>query len=565
MKGATVRGVFSINDVASPAETGGGPATRMCARRKFVILEDVLHSSRKGIRERPPTGGGAQPADSPERRRLLHFAFLNPQGNFDPQDSYWTEHPDFGGQLVYVKELATAMAALGHQVDILTRRIIDPQWPEFAEPLDSYPGVEGVRIVRLGCGPDGFLPKEALWPHLGPDWVPNILSFYRQEGGLPDAFTAHYADGGLCGALLADETGRPFTFTGHSLGAQKMDKLGVTPENLSAMDERYHFARRIFAERVSMAHAGRIITSTEQERREQYAHPAYRGAVDPDNDALFAVVPPGVNRRVFSEQPGPSDAEVRRRVTDALEKALPPDRRELPLVLCSSRLDEKKNHVGLVHAFARSPALQEQANLAIVTRGLEDPLRQYDRLSPSEQAILDQIVALLNEHDLWGKTLGFSLNSQEELASAYRFLSERRSVFALTALYEPFGLAPLEAMSCGLPAVVTQNGGPSESMREGERAFGVLVDPADPEDIARGLLQVLQSPEVWEKYSRRGVERVLSRYTWDRTATGYEAVLTDLPMRGEAAEIPAYFRHPTPENDIPLRDLAALYFSERAP
>ena len=50
----------------------------------------------------------------------MHIAFLNPQGNFDPNDSYWTEHPDFGGQLVYVKEVATAMAALGHRVDILT-------------------------------------------------------------------------------------------------------------------------------------------------------------------------------------------------------------------------------------------------------------------------------------------------------------------------------------------------------------------------------------------------------------------------------------------------------------
>ena len=49
----------------------------------------------------------------------MHIAFLNPQGNFDPNDSYWTEHPDFGGQLVYVKEVAIAMAAKGHSVDII--------------------------------------------------------------------------------------------------------------------------------------------------------------------------------------------------------------------------------------------------------------------------------------------------------------------------------------------------------------------------------------------------------------------------------------------------------------
>ena len=45
----------------------------------------------------------------------MHIIFLNPQGNFDPEDSHLTEHPDFGGQLVYVKELAQAMAE-----DVLT-------------------------------------------------------------------------------------------------------------------------------------------------------------------------------------------------------------------------------------------------------------------------------------------------------------------------------------------------------------------------------------------------------------------------------------------------------------
>ena len=55
----------------------------------------------------------------------MHIVFLNPQGNFDPADSYLTEHPDFGGQLIYVKELAQAMAQQGHKVDIVTRRIRD--------------------------------------------------------------------------------------------------------------------------------------------------------------------------------------------------------------------------------------------------------------------------------------------------------------------------------------------------------------------------------------------------------------------------------------------------------
>jgi sucrose-phosphate synthase len=493
----------------------------------------------------------------------MHITFLNPQGNFDPKDSYWTEHPDFGGQLVYVKEVACAMAVFGHEVDILTRQIIDTKWSEFEAPQERYPGVENVRILRLPCGPHGFLSKEELWPYLGSEWVPNIISFYQSEGRLPDAVTTHYADGGLAGVLLKEQTGVPFTFTGHSLGAQKMDKLGVTPENLADMDSRFHFARRIVAELVSMNHAGRIITSTTQERMEQYAHPAYRGAVNPADDAHFAVVPPGVNRRVFSPDSGSEDDAIRQRIQAALQRDIAEGRRELPMVVASSRLEGKKNHVGLVQAFAGSPDLQASANLAIVVRGLDDPLHDYAALSPGDKAIMAEIVRLLTDHDLWGKVTGFPLNSQTELAAAYRYLGGSNSAFALTALYEPFGLAPLEAMSCGLPAVVTKNGGPSESLREDEREFGVLVDPSDPGDIAQGLLRLLRLEETWKYFQRAGMERVLSRYTWERTAEGYLGVverMLERPAHVGELVIPAYFTDPRPDNDIPLFDLEALYF-----
>jgi sucrose-phosphate synthase len=493
----------------------------------------------------------------------MRIAFLNPQGNFDPADSYWTEHPDFGGQLVYVKEVAIAMARQGHQADILTRQIVDDDWPEFAGRLDHYPGVDGLRIVRLPCGPERFLPKEALWPHLGTDWAPNIVDFYRRDGGLPAAFTAHYADGALSAALLKKETGVPFTLTGHSLGAQKMDKLGADRHNLARLDARFHFARRIFAERVGMNHAGRIITSTRQERMEQYAHPAYHGAVDPADSSRFAVIPPGVNLRIFAPDPGPIDGEIRDRIEAALERDVAPGRRARPLVLASSRLDRKKNHLGLVQAFAASADLRRAANLAIVVRGLDDPLRRYDTLGPDERAIMDEIVTVVEEHGLWGTVTAFPLNSQAELAAAYRVLARRRSVFALTALYEPFGLAPLEAMSCGLPAVVTRNGGPSESMRQGDREFGVLVDPADPHDVARGLLQALGSDAAWQRLHEAGMQRVLSRYTWQRTAEGYLDAIRDVldgPSHEGTLPIPEYFADPSPETDIPLAELEAVYF-----
>jgi sucrose-phosphate synthase len=245
-----------------------------------------------------------------------------------------------------------------------------------------------------------------------------------------------------------------------------------------------------------------------------------------------------------------------------LARDIAPDRRELPAVLCSSRLDPKKNHIELVRAYAGSPQLQAAANLLIVVRGAED-IHSRDGLTPTERAVLDQVVAVCQENDLWGQVSAFSLASQGELAAAYRYLSGRRSAFALTALYEPFGLAPLEAMASGLPAVVTQNGGPSESLRDlvTGREFGVLVDPADPSDIAAGLLRLVGPGNEWEAFHQAGRERVLAKYTWDRTAEGYQAAIESLVARqpGKLVAIPAYFSEPSPNNETQLDPLEDLW------
>ncbi|MFQ5596089.1 MAG: glycosyltransferase [Anaerolineae bacterium] len=498
----------------------------------------------------------------------MHIAFLNPQGNFDPQDSYWTEHPDFGGQLVYVKQVALAMAEAGHRIDILTRRIVDPAWPEFAAPFDAYPGAPGVRIVRLPAGPDRFLRKEELWPNLVREWVPNILEFYRDEGGLPDAMTTHYADGGLCGVLIEDQTGVSFTFTAHSLGAQKMDKLHVTPANLAAMDGQYRFGRRLVAERLSMNRSAVNITSTRQERFEQYSHPAYRGAVDVRDGRRFEVIPPGVNLAIFGADARSENEEaIRQRVRDRLARDIDEGRRDWPAIVASSRLDPKKNHLGLVQAFARSRALLERANLVIITGALDDPLHEDAGAGPAERTVLAQVRSVVKENDLWGKVSTFALRGQPALAAAYRMLAERRSVFALTAHYEPFGLAPLEAAAAGLPVVVTQNGGPSESLHDGDDEYGVLVDPADPSDIAWGLERVVCDEQAWEQFARRGRQRVLDRYTWERTAEGYltliEQLVADPVARRPVESLPIhpYFRAPGPATDISLAELSSHYFS----
>ena len=517
----------------------------------------------------------------------MHVAFINPQGNFDPEDSYWTAHPDFGGQLVYVKELALAMGNLGHKVDIVTRRVIDPGWPEFASDTDAYPDAPNVRILRIPCGPDTFLPKEELWPYLGTEFVPRLLELYEREGSLPDAVTSHYGDGGLCAALIEEQTSIPFSFTAHSLGAQKMDKMRISRDDIANVDARYHFSSRIVAERLAMNRSSVNVTSTSQERFNQYTHNAYRGAVDPTDDARFAAVPPGVALHIFDKSARSEDEEDIRKLVDAsLGRDLDPERSDLPCVVASSRLDPKKNHLALVEAFAGSPTLRESANLAILTGSLENPLEDYGTAKDEERAVLDSLMEVIDRSGMRGEVSMFAVRGQRALAAAYRYLAQRRSVFALTALYEPFGLAPLEAMAAGLPAVVTKFGGPSESMREGDEEYGILVDPTDPEDVGAGLHSLTGNPEAWERYAEAGYGRVLARYTWEKTAGGYlEAISGEKSDAVEGREedattlhagddpgmpdgspaqkllsIPSYFTDPSSGSGVSLETLDELYY-----
>lgn len=441
----------------------------------------------------------------------MHIVFLNPQGNFDAGDSHLTEHADFGGQLVYVKEVAIAMAEMGHKVDIVTRKINDPEWPEFADEIDYYPGYENnLRILRITCGGPRFLNKEHLWEHLD-EFVHNLIEFYGDQ--LPDFATAHYADGGYCAALLKNLSGIGFTFTGHSLGAQKLDKLGTSTENQEEMEQRFHFSKRIAAERLAMGQAFGIITSTVQEQEDQYSHPLYDGAIDAGAMDKFSVIPPGVNLQIFNTGENEQDADVNKKLDTGLNS------RAGPWVLVSSRLDEKKNIIGVVKAYSDSKTLQEQAGLVICIRGIDDPYAEIDKLSSEEKRVLEPILTTIIDAGIKDRVAFLNIQSQKELAATYRYFAGSGSVFALTAFYEPFGLAPIEAAACGLVCVATQNGGPSEIFEDGS---GILVDPFDSNDIARGLLEAITNYPVLSKQAH---QRIINKYTWNKTAEGYLSVI----------------------------------------
>lgn len=437
---------------------------------------------------------------------IKRIAFFNPQGNFDRNDSHLTEHPDFGGQLVYVKEVAKAMASKGIQIDIITRQIIDKDWPEFAEPFDYYPDVPNVRIIRIPFGGERFLRKEDLWKHL-PEYVNGIVHFYKQEGDFPDFVTTHYGDGGVSGVMFLNETGIPFSFTGHSLGAWKLEKLlknGIDPEEL---EKKYRFSIRIYAENLSINYSSFVVCSTTQERYEQYSHKLYKA--DPYSDK-FKVIPPGINHRIFTTQKQAYDELIEKYIEQILSRASL-KRQKLPFIIMSSRIDRKKNHIAVVKAFMSDERLRQSANLFIVVRGVDDVEGYVKKQHNEEAQILREILESING-ELGNSVFFVNITDQPSLAAFYRIAAARESVFVLPAMYEPFGLAIVEAAACGLKIVATKNGGPSEILSNGE---GLLIDPEDLNDIATKLYVAL------EQFDNAKSLSLAKKYSWEKTAEAY--------------------------------------------
>ncbi len=487
----------------------------------------------------------------------MRILFLNPQGNFDPTDAFWTEHADFGGQLVYVKELAIALAELGHEVDIVTRQFEDDTFSCFDKPLDGYQNVENLRIVRIPCGPNQFLEKEKLWPYIH-EWVEGIIAFYEKHNQTIDFVTTHYGDGGLAGVILKAKTSVPFSFTGHSLGAQKMDKLNITKDNFESLIKRYQFDKRIIAERLAMKEASIVFTSTAQERDEQYKHQAYLGAGDLHNPEKFIIAPPGANETLFDQnKPNELETQVQETLNYMLIRDLNVDRLNLPSILLASRLDAKKNHVGLLKAYAASNALQSIANVVISLRGVENAFENYEALKENEKAIMDQLFEIIRHHKLQGKVSFINITSQKALAASYRYFAKTKSVFALPALYEPFGLAPIEAMCAGLPVAVTKYGGPLDVLSDEKANYGVLLDVSDQTHMIKGLIQAFKHHDYYQK---QGLHRVKTAYTWKNTAKTYLDAIDNLaPLQEKTVDrIPPYFIDQS-EEDVLNKMLKQLY------
>lgn len=152
------------------------------------------------------------------------------------------------------------------------------------------------------------------------------------------------------------------------------------------------------------------------------------------------------------------------------------------LLLTAGTLGE--NEAKGVDYLLRALALVEGVRLEIVGDG---PMRpQYERLA-RELAIDERV-----------RFHGFL--PKPELAECMR----SADLFVLASRFENNPCVVLEAMASGLPVVATRVGGLPELVDE---TSGILVQPRDPDDIARGIRAALEVGFDREAISQRALER----------------------------------------------------------
>ncbi|ATB31974.1 N-acetyl-alpha-D-glucosaminyl L-malate synthase BshA [Melittangium boletus] len=95
-------------------------------------------------------------------------------------------------------------------------------------------------------------------------------------------------------------------------------------------------------------------------------------------------------------------------------------------------------------------------------------------------------------------------------------------VFLLPSEQESFGLAALEALSCGIPVVASDVGGIPEQIEHG--VWGYLAPVGDVEAMARHVLSLVRDPERWRLFSRNARQHVLERFQLAPAIDRYEAI-----------------------------------------
>lgn len=388
---------------------------------------------------------------------------------------------DSGGQNVYVAQVASHLAARGHQIDIFTRWD-DPALPEVIACQD------GIRVVHVEAGQKAPLPKEDLLPFMEA-FGERMVKFMRQEGERYRLIHAHFFMSALVASKLRKALGIPYVVTFHALGKVRIQHQGRADR----------FPRERFAiEAQTMREAARIIAECPQDRLDMRDH------YDAD-DAHMTIIPCGFSPDEFY----PMDRDEACRVL-----GLNAGRRYL---LQLGRMVPRKGVETVICGFARflRTAGCDDMDLIIVGGESKDP-------DPQRTPEIGRLMGIVREEGVAERVI-FTGQRDRDVLKYYYNAAE---IFASTPWYEPFGITPLESMACGTPVIGARVGGIQYTVAHNQT--GLLIPPKDPLAFATALTRLMNNPDLRERMGRQAIERVNRHFTWAIVADQLERVYREV-------------------------------------
>ncbi|MHC0430732.1 glycosyltransferase [Streptomyces sp. O3] len=293
----------------------------------------------------------------------------------------------------------------------------------------------------------------------------------------PDVLHAHSAKAGLA-ARLAVRGRVPTVFQPH---AWSFEAVGGGTARLALRWER--FAARWTARVVCVSAAER-----ETGRRSGVQAP---WTVVPNGIDLERFRPPGPDRPASDAEPA-YDAEPASGTGPAFGAG--------PLVVCVGRLCRQKGQDVLLAAWPEVLRARPDARLALVGDGPDAArLRADAPASVRFVGAVDETVDWYHAADL----------------------------VVLPSRWEGMALAPLEAMACGRPVLVSDVDGARESLPP-DLAPHCLVPPSDPDALAHALIRLLRDPGHRDALGERARRHARARHDIRRTTAAVTDVYLEL-------------------------------------
>ena len=168
---------------------------------------------------------------------------------------------------------------------------------------------------------------------------------------------------------------------------------------------------------------------------------------------------------------------------------------EQPFILGLAAVDPRKNTARIIEAYARfRQQIPRKYQLVLVG------------LSPADQKPflrLAQVSGVADEVVMAG------FIPEEDLVALYN----AAELLVYPSLYEGFGLPVLEAMACDTPVVTSPRG----SIPEVAGGAAIMVDPLNTEEIAGGMLSLVNDCALRKEVIARGRAQV-QKFSWRQTA-----------------------------------------------